>query len=183
MKITTQYGEVTIVDEPTYTFGSADNVRPYACAKNLSGGSRPVSVHGILLNEAPLLVVGGSGGATGVHSHSALWLNNRLYVAVCDNVVCMSLQPPEILWSLRVDDATCFGIHFHQETNSLISHGELDVARFREDGTIQWRSGGYDIFTGRFSLAPGFIEAEDFYGNLHRFLYPNGKDPARADVA
>jgi hypothetical protein len=65
----------------------------------------------------------------------------------------------------------------------LISHGELDVARFREDGTIQWSSGGDDIFTGRFSLAPSFIEAEDFNGNLHRFLYVNGKDPARADVA
>jgi hypothetical protein len=183
MKISTHYGDVTVVDEPTYTFGSADNVRSYAHAKNLYDGSRPVSVHGILLGEAPLLVVGGSGGATGVHSHSSLWLNDRLYMAVCDSVVCISIQPLEIVWSRRVDDATCFGVHFHPETGSLISHGELEVARFNEDGAIQWRSGGHDIFTGRFSLGATFIEAEDYCGNLHRFLYTNGKDPACADVA
>lgn len=183
MKITTQYGDVTIVDEPAYTFGSADNVRRYAWEQNFYGGRRPVSVHGVLLNGAPLFVFGGSGGATGVHAHSVLWLIDRLYLAVGCDVVCLSFQPPQILWSLRVDIATCLGVHYHPATNSLISHGELQVVRFREDGTIQWDSGGYEIFTGRFVLEANFIEAEDYDGHVHRFLYTTGKEPPRADGA
>jgi hypothetical protein len=136
MKFNTRYGDVTIVDEPTYSFGSADNVRPYRLSKNLSPTPNPVSAHGVLLDDEPLIVVGATGGATGVNSHSALWLDDRLYLAVCDTVVCLKLQPCEVQWALRVDDATCFGIHFHAETRSLLSHGELQITRFTEAGTV-----------------------------------------------
>lgn len=183
MNITTQFGEVKIVDEPAYTFGSADNVRSYPISKNLSTESNPVSVHGVLLNEEPLVVIGATGGATGINSHTALWLNDRLYLAVCDTVTCMSLKPCELLWSLRVDSATCFGIHFHTETNSLLAHGELEITRFTEEGAILWQSGGYDIFTGPFTLTPSFIEAEDFHGHPHRFLYATGENATGKDAA
>jgi len=178
MNIATHLGEVKIVNEPAYTFGSADNVHSYLVAKNLNSASGPVSVHGVFLNEEPLLVVGASGGATGIHEHSALWLSERLYLAVCDTVVCMRLQPFEFLWSLRVDGATCFGIHFHTETSSLLSHGELEITRFTESGTVLWQSSGRDIFTGSFTLGTEFIEAEDFYGHQHLFHYLTGKDAA-----
>lgn len=178
MNIATQFGVVTIVDEPTYSFGSADNVRAYPHSTNLSSPSRPVSVHGILVNEEPLAVFGATGGATGVHAHSAVWLDERLYLAVCDTVICMKLQPFELLWSLRVDGATCFGIHFHPETRALLSHGELEITRFSEQGTILWQSGSYDIFTAPFALKQGFIEAEDFNGNQHRFSYSTGENAA-----
>lgn len=175
MNITTHLGAVKIVDESTYVFGSADNVRSYPLSKNLSSEPSPVSVHGVLLNEEPLVVIGANGGATGVHSHSALWLNERLYLAVCNTVSCITLQPCKVLWSLRVDSATCFGIHFNAETTSLLSHGELEITRFTEAGEILWQSGGYEIFTGPFTLTPSFIEAEDFQGHQYRFLYATGE--------
>lgn len=178
MKITTHLGEVQIVDEPAYTFGSADNVRSYHFASNLSSESNPVSAHGVLLNDEPLVVIGATGGATGINPHSALWLNDRLYLAVCDTVTCIKLSPCEIFWSLRVDSATCFGIHFHAETKSLLSHGELEITRFTEAGSILWQSGGYDIFTGAFTLTSSFIEVEDFEGYRHRFLYTTGQNAA-----
>jgi hypothetical protein len=178
MSITTQFGEVTIVDEPTYTFGSADNVRTYPHARNLSPRSRPVSIHGVLVNEEPLAVFGATGGATGVHDHSAVWLDERLYLAVCDTVVCIQLQPFEVLWSLRVDSATCYGIHFHPETKALLSHGELEITRFAEDGTILWQSGSHEIFTGAFALKQSYIEAEDLEGNQHHFSYSTGERAA-----
>jgi len=176
MDIVTHLGEVKIVNEPTYSFDSADNVRSYLFSENLCSKSSPVSVHGVLLDEEPLAVFGAAGGATGVHRHSAFWLNECLYLAICDTVVCMGLRPFEVLWSLRVDSATCFGIYFHAETNSLLSHGELEITRFTEAGTILWQSGGHDIFSGAFVLASSFIEAEDFYGHPHRFLYSTGKN-------
>ena len=178
MKINTHVGEVTIINESTYTFGSSDNTRTYPHARNLNSPARPVSVHGVLLDQEPLIVVGAGGGATQVHDHCALWLKERLYLAVCDTVVCIKLQPFELLWSLRVDSATCFGIHFHPETEALLSHGELEITRFTETGTILWKSGRYDIFTGPITLNQSFIEAEDFNGHLHRFSYSTGQNVA-----
>lgn len=176
MNIDTRFGDVTIVDEPRYTFDSADNTRTYPYATNLDSSARPVSIHGVLLDKKPLIVIGASGGPTGVHDHSALWLNERLYLAVCDTVVCMKLRPLELLWSLRVDGATCFGIHFHHETEALLSHGELEITRFTEAGTILWQSGGGEIFTGPVILHPSFIEAEDFNGHRYRFSYSTGQN-------
>ena len=64
MKVTTAAGEVEYVNEPAYTFGSADNTRSYHYATNLDPDSRPSSVHGVLLNGEPLAVFGATGGAT-----------------------------------------------------------------------------------------------------------------------
>lgn len=54
-----------LVDEPTYTFGSADNTRCYPFARSLDPGSRSSCVHGVLLNGRPLAVFGDAGGCTG----------------------------------------------------------------------------------------------------------------------
>jgi len=174
MNIATPYGEISVVNEPAYTFGSADNVRAYPFAKFLAPGTRPVSIHGLLLNGQPLAVFGAAGGATGVHEHSALWSNELLLLAVCNSVVSVRLQPFELCWALRVDDASCFGLHFHQQSGSLISHGELSITRFTEAGAIMWQSGGYDIFTGSLVLNDEFISIEDFNGHEHRFAYLDG---------
>jgi hypothetical protein len=45
----------------------------------------------------------------------------------------------------------------------LISHGELEIARLAEDGSILWQTSGTDIFSEAFALRPEFIEAVDFY--------------------
>jgi hypothetical protein len=177
MDLTTDIGEISVVDERAYTFGSADNTRGYPFAHSL-GSEEPVSIHGVLLNGQPLAVFGASGGATGVHEHSALWLNGRFYLAVGDSIVCMTLAPFELLWTLRVDTATCFGIHFHVPTGALIAHGELEITRFTERGSILWQASGRDIFTGPFALDTSSIAAEDFNGDQYRFLYDTGKNAA-----
>jgi hypothetical protein len=175
MILQTEQGEISLIDEPTYSFGSADNVRSYPFAKSLDVPAHPVSVHGVLLDGEPLAVFGATGGATGVHYHSALYLNGALYLAVADRVVCLRLHPFEFSWALRIDTATCFGIYFHYSTGSLISHGELDISRFTEDGEIVWQSGGRDIFTGEFTLGDDAVSAIDFNGAEHRFRYSDGR--------
>lgn len=178
MKLSTDAGEVEYVNEPAYTFGSSDNPRTYQFAKNLDAGSRPSSVHGVLLNGEPLAVFGANGGATGVHSHAALWLDHQLLLAIADRVLCLKLAPYEHCWTLRVDDATCFGIHYHSPTRSLISHGELQICRFTNEGRILWQSGGRDIFTGDFCLGQSGVIATDFNGFEHRFRYSDGRNDA-----
>jgi len=178
MNTATPHGQLSIVNEPAYTFGSADNVRTYPTEVLLGSKAQAVSAHGVLLDGKPIAVVGATGGATGVHDHSALWIDNRLLLAVCDSVACAQLQPLEICWSLRVDDATCFGLHFHEKSGSLLSHGELLLTRFTMDGAILWQSGGRDIFTGSLELGEELVFVEDFNGHVHAFSYGDGTNAA-----
>jgi hypothetical protein len=175
MILPTTLGDVSVIDEPTYTFCSPDNVRSYPFEKRLDLESRLVSVHGVLLNGSPIAVFGAGGGGSGVHEHSALFVNGALYLAVGDSVVCMELQPFKFKWALRIDDATCFGLHFHEPTGSLISHGELEIARFTESGEIAWRSGGRDIFTGELILGEHSLAISDFDEFQYRFRYSDGR--------
>ncbi len=174
MILRTSQGDVSVINEPAYTFGSPDNVRSYPFERNLCLEYSPVSVHGVLLNEKPIAVFGATGGATGVHEHSALFLNGCLYLAVSDSVVCLALQPFEFRWALCVDAITCFGIHFHEPTGSLISHGELEITRFTQSGEIVWQSSGRDIFTGSLVLGEESAAVTDFNGDEYGFRYSDG---------
>lgn len=72
MNLNGSFGELTIINELNYSFNSVDNARTYLLEKNLSNECVPISGHGVLQNGQPLAVFGASGGATGVHSHSAV---------------------------------------------------------------------------------------------------------------
>jgi hypothetical protein len=133
-----------------------------------------VSVHGVIVNGVPEVVVGGAAGATGVHDKSALILHESLFLAVCDHVVCIDLLlAPAFRWATKVDFATCFGVHHDPARGALISHGEMEIARLSRDGRIIWRSSGKDIFSG-FSLQHDHIEAIDFNGRKYRLAYETG---------
>jgi hypothetical protein len=175
MKLDTGHGEVTVVNEPAYTLSSKDNARSYPVEIDLDPDCRHSSVHGVLLNSQPLAVFAANGGASGVHGSSALFLYNLLYLAVGDKVVCMQLQPFEFKWALSVDAATCFGIYHHRPTDALISHGELDITRFTENGAIVWQAGGADIFTGNFCLESSSVKVVDFNGDEYCFRITDGQ--------
>jgi hypothetical protein len=174
MRIARPAGVIEVVNEPTYSFGSADNVRSYPVERDLALGSRASSTHGVLLDGVPIAVFANGGGASGVHDHSAVFVNGLLYLAVGDCVVCMSVSPIDVKWSLQVDSATCFGIHYDQSHGAFISHGELEIARFSEAGAILWGSSGAEVFSEGFALRSDFIEAIDFDHRTYRFRYEDG---------
>lgn len=176
MQIATDAGQVEVVNEPTYSFGSVDNVRSYPFEKNLASESHPTSIHGVLLNGQPLAVFGGDGGTTGVHSHSLIFTGGFCYLALSDHVICFRLNPFEVKWAIQTDMATCFGVYYQKERNVLISHGEIEISRFTEGGQILWSASGNDIFTEGFSLRPEYIEAIDFYGKKYHFSYDSGHE-------
>lgn len=175
MKIDTQQGEIEIVNEPTYTFGSADNVRKYSFEVCLSREGHISSIHGVLLNGDPKVVIGAAGGASGIHPHTAVVIADRVYVAVGDSVVCLSLDPMQVIWSTQVDSATCFGVYYDRKRSALLSHGELEIARFSKDGEIIWSASGADIFSEGFSLEADAISATDFNGAVYNFDYETGR--------
>lgn len=174
MHLETPAGIVQIVDEPTYSVGSPDNVRSYPLEVDLAAGSRATSIHGVLLDGTPVALFSNGGGASGIHEHSAVFRNGFLHLAVGDRVVCLGLRPAEVIWSTEVDPATCFGIHFHEPRGALISHGELEITRLSEEGAILWRASGADIFSDGFALLPDCVQVVDFEKRIYRFRYEDG---------
>ena len=166
---------VTLINEPVYSFGSADNVRRYNTEVDLTDGCQPSSIHGLTVDGRPTMVIADSGGASGVHEHSLLIHDTRVYVAVGAHVVCFTLGNSSPDWTLKTDEATCFGVHYSRQHDALISHGELEIARFSPDGRILWSAGGADIFSEGFALLDESIEAVDFDGRRYSFDYATGE--------
>lgn len=172
--LTCDLDKVKIIDEPTYTFGSVDNARRYKYEIPLLSDQRPTSIHGVLLNDEPIVVFGAGGGGSTVHEHSGLVLDSKLYLAVGDRIVCFVPLGQRLAWSLKVDSATCFGIYYHPSRHALLSHGELEIARINEAGELLWSSSGADIFSEEFRLEDEYIFAVDFEGREYRFSYETG---------
>lgn len=175
MNMDTEYGPIVVINEPTYSFSSRDNVRSYRHEIRLEISSL-TSIHGVSLNGNDIVVVGAAGGCSCVHERSAVAINDRLYLAVGDHVACLSLASPHpVIWSTRVDAATCFGIYWVPERGVLISHGELEISCLCPSGTLLWQTSGADIFTEGFSLLPSHIEVMDFNKSLYRLDYLTGE--------
>lgn len=103
LEIDTQYGLIAVVDEPTYTFTSQDNVRSYPRELRLSNDSL-TSIHGLELDGHRVLVIGATGGRSAVHAHSAVAIDDKLYLAVGNRVACCVIAPSlELAWSTPVD--------------------------------------------------------------------------------
>ena len=166
---------VTLINEPVYSFGSADNVRRYNTEVDLTGGCQPSSIHGLIVDGRPTMVIADSGGASGVHEHSLLIHDTWVYVAVGAHVVCFKLGNLSPDWTLKTDEATCFGVHYSRQHDALISHGELEITKFSPDGRILWAAGGADIFSEGFALLDECIEAVDFDGRRYSFDYATGE--------
>ncbi len=170
---------VQIVDEPSYSFGSADNSRHYDTEVDLTEGCRPSSVHGVIVDDRPIMVIGDAAGASGVHAHSLSVLDSRAFVAVGAHVVCFTLGNQCFDWILKTDEATCFGVYYDNRHDALISHGELSICRFTREGEIVWSQGGADIFSEGFSILPEHIEAIDFDHRVYHFDYLTGQTKAQ----
>ena len=77
----TNVGVVELLNERAYTFDSADNARKYHFARNFAEGSRPYSIHGIVLDGEPLAVFGASVRDkldTQIHKKSAARIERQL---------------------------------------------------------------------------------------------------------
>ena len=174
MRLNSEFGEIEIVDEPTYTFCSQDNPRSYPFELDLSNDGRPNAIHGVLLDGEPVAVFGDY-RCSAVHQHSAIFHKGKVLLAVGGQVVCFRPKPVQFEWNLEIDPAACFGLHFQPEWQAFISRGELEIARFSDEGRVLWASSGADIFSEGFCLHPNFIEAVDFNGKIYHFSYPTGE--------
>lgn len=167
-----QYKDLTIevIDEPTYTFGSSDNIFNYSKHYFGDGGTEyPTSKHGIrIYNDDQIIescIIIGSGGATGIHQNSSLIDKDQLLLCCCNTIFCLTLEDLDLKWKVQADQATCFQIF--QQQDDYIIHGELQVTKLDREGNQKWEFGGADIFVSidneqEFKLEPDGILLTDF---------------------
>lgn len=173
---------IDIYDDPTFSFGSADNTYKYS-QHHFGDNAQdyPVSKHGIKVyndeTEVSSCIILGSGGSTTVHETSLLLDKNKLLLCCCDTLFCLALPDLSLLWQTKADTATCFQVFKLQE--DYIVHGELEISRIDEKGQIKWQFSGEDIFLkleggDGFELTTDSILLCDFNNKKYKIDF-NGK--------
>jgi hypothetical protein len=170
---------VTLLDDPTYLPGSADNVRQYDREYCLVKEYRPASQYGVVCRQSErathsCILLAGS-GASRVHDHSAVIVNGTCFIGVGDMLCSLSLPDLDLRWATHVDTATCFGVYYCPEHKCLLSHGELEIARVSLTGEIAWLASGRDIFSEGFRMLGDRVEAVDFYHGVYRIDIVTGQ--------
>jgi hypothetical protein len=127
--------------------------------------------NGLLISS---VMLGASGGSTGVYEHTALVANDCLVTCCCDTVFCLSLPGLQLLWKTKADLATCFAIYRYRQ--DFIVHGELDISRLDLTGNLIWQNSGADIFVtphgdSNLLLLENTIVATDWEFSIYVFDY------------
>lgn len=163
---------LTITQEPYYTIGSSDNLRSYSREYDLDPDFQTSSIYGINNNDGNNCVILASGGASGVSKQSAIIYESKACIG--DQLVCLSLPSLEMLWHLKVDNATCFGLYLSPDSIRLLVHGELSISKITFSGKLLWSSSGKDIFSEGLQIRNKYIEAIDFNNEKYRIEIENG---------
>ena len=168
-----------MMNEPAQSFESVDDSHRFLAETRLDSGEyQPSSKHGLVVEVRDKVVashlLATSGGATGVHDHSAIIAGDSCVVAVGPYLVSLSLPMLDISWALEADPATVFGVHLSLDRSFLLTHGELLISRISFDGEVSWQAGGADIFTERFSVHDEQVRAVDFENREYVFDIATG---------
>ncbi len=177
--------EILIDNDPAFSFGSSDNTCNYDREYRIDDEPyRPSSLHSVRTispnggTEISSCILGATGGASGIHKHSAIIHGDVLLIAVGPFIASLELPTLELKWKTQTDDATCFGVYHSIANRCYISHGEIDIARVSYDGAIDWTNSGADIFTNGFTLTDQCVEAVDWNEDVYTWDIRTGKPVA-----
>ena len=172
MKFLINEFQIHLIDEPTYTPGSSDNLHKYGSELFRNSKYQHASAVGVFLGNFDKpdksIIILGVGGATGVHSNSLCTDGKNCFIAAGDSVFSLRLPSLKQRWANKVDFATCFGVYWIEEEKCLITWGEVDICRFTASGEKQWCVSGMDIFTEKFHYDSEYIEVTDFNSDQYR---------------
>jgi hypothetical protein len=171
--------EVNLIDEPTYSRNSTDNLRRYVHEYCRSDEYQHISAHGISVTENEDLLASvvllGVGGATGVNENSMAYDGSSIYVAAGDALFSLSMPHLELNWAKRVDFATCFGVFWLEDRNCLLTWGELEIGCHTKTGEKLWSTYGPNIFTEGLELDNDVAKVTDFDGVAHKIRLSDGE--------
>lgn len=174
--------EIDLEYHPAYKSGSADNLFKFDVEYLEAYKKTASTIFGIKILENGVclksVVISSEGGETGVHNSALVLEEDRLILCCGNKVFCLSIPDLILLWKTKADDFTCFQVFAYQ--NFYIVHGEINISRLNNDGTIFWQYAGEDIFMNmddeiECELQEDYIIATDFNNMVYKIDY-NGKD-------
>ncbi|WP_205431310.1 hypothetical protein [Flavobacterium arcticum] len=116
--------------------------------------------------------ISASMGATGLHADSYIIYDDKILICCSDYIFCLHLTSLDLIWKIKADVITCFGIYMANKT--IIIHGELEISCIDIKGEIKWQKSGTDIFVtnnGNTALyiEDNYIFAEDWSEKKYKF--------------
>jgi hypothetical protein len=174
MQFKAQNYNLTVIQEHTYDLNSQDNIRHYHKEYQLLTDYGHTICYGITCEPggANCVILAGGGGTT--ITNNSIIIIDRVWVAIGDEVVCLSLPSLDMLWHNKFDYYTCFEIFISPDNKGIIIHGEMQISKITFDGDIIWTTDGKDIFSEGFSIFPDHIEAVDFNNERYSIRLDNG---------
>lgn len=173
MQISVGEFDIHLVDEPSYTQGSSDNIRSYQREYPTTSKYTSSSNVGVFLgapdNPVSSTVLLGQGGGTALHCNSWAHNNNLLFICTGDAVFALKIPTLEICWHQQVDFAACFGVYWLESKQCLLTWGEIEIRRLTLQGDTVWIATGKDIFSEGFVIKPQTVEVTDF-NNEHYII-------------
>lgn len=175
MQLLFEHFTIELINESSYDVSSYDNSNSYQHHHFAEERKNCTNCHGIIVTETECefnAVVLADGGSTGIHSNCATIHANQLLICCGDYVFCLTLPTLELKWKVKADLATTFEIR--PINDGFIVHGELEISRIDNSGSIAWQQGGEDIFvnsdgTDNFELTPEGIQVTDWSNKIYSF--------------
>ncbi len=164
---------LTIYEDDSFTSHSSDNIRSYD--HDYIGQDKSVNQVGVLVSENDVVIksaiIGSDGGKTSVSKDNIILSGDLLFIAAGDTIFKLKIPDLKLVYGIRVDEASIFGIH--QMDQDIIVHGELQITRLTNEGSILWQKSGMDIFTQVdgtfFKIENNEIHVRDWEENLYIF--------------
>ena len=105
---------LTLLDDPKYSPGSADNLLHYGREDPWEGNtSRTRSMEFLArghMGSTHWCILLAAAGTTRENSRSAVIVAEHCFVAIGETICSLTLPELELLWARKVDSATCFGV-------------------------------------------------------------------------
>jgi hypothetical protein len=170
---------IEMTDQPGYSFGSSEELRPYDYEYLLTD-YRPFIIRRLVCFEGQQrlasAVVGASHGAGGLNERSCVLLGDRCFLAVGPWLLSLDLPDLSLLWKAEADSAGCFGLHLTPDRQHIVVHGEVEISKFTLAGRKSWTFSGRDIFTGEFAVSANAVVATDFNGQRYSIDLERGTE-------
>jgi hypothetical protein len=173
---------IEVINDESYTHESVDNISSYNIEYGDGDSYNSSSKHGIRISkdgqEISSSIIYEVGGSTTIHERSYLIKNDSIFICCGSMIYSLTLPMLKLNWCKELDMATCFGIYEFE--NDFIIHGEVEISRLSENGTIKWTFSARDIFVSmngkkEFEIIGDTIKLIDF-GNYEYILDADGNE-------
>lgn len=127
--------------------------------------------------QASCLVMS-NGAMFKIDSDSVIVYRQRCVLAVGPHVAALSVPSLDLVWSCEVAWFGIVGIYYLPSIDSIVVHGETEVARLSMEGVLLWNHAAADLLTNGFEIREGYVHAVDWDNREYKIDLETGENRA-----